>query len=156
MMKKTARLNHDTPASGDIRHGSGLLRRSVYAAALAIGLVSLSPTVQARGRWQIKGKVNINTAPAKILVLLPGVGPSRARAIVAYRSKRKFRSTKDIVRVRGIGWRSYSRMKKFITVKGESTLRRVKSGASTKKKVRKAKPLGRNRTDRRHSVSSRR
>ncbi len=42
---------------------------------------SPSPTAEAPGR------VNINTADAEVLATLPGIGPKRASAIVAYREE---------------------------------------------------------------------
>jgi len=68
------------------------------------------------------GVVNINTAAAEQLELLPGIGPSKAKRIVAYRARRKFRRTYEIVRVRGIGRKTFRRLRKMLTVKGPTTL----------------------------------
>ena len=126
----------------DIRR-SRWLKGAVYVAAIAVTLTAGEFVVHAKSRWEIRGRVNINTAPAKLLTLLPGVGPSRARAIISHRNRRKFRTPRDIMKVKGIGRKSYARMKKFLTVRGVSTIRRVKTG-STRTKVRKANPLGKN------------
>lgn len=49
-------------------------------------------------------KVNINTATATQLDALPGVGPSTAKAIIAYRqSKGPFTKVEDLLNVPGIG-----------------------------------------------------
>jgi competence protein ComEA len=50
-------------------------------------------------------KVNINTADAETLAQsIQGVGPARAKAIVAYREKHgPFRSVDDLALVQGIG-----------------------------------------------------
>ena len=47
--------------------------------------------------------VNLNTASAKVLELLPGVGESLAEAIVEARTERPFNTVKDVERVSGIG-----------------------------------------------------
>jgi len=60
--------------------------------------------------------VNINTATADELDTLPGVGPATAERIITYRSKRKFRKTRDIKRVKGIGKATFKRLKAKITV----------------------------------------
>ncbi|MFN4242847.1 MAG: ComEA family DNA-binding protein [Tepidisphaerales bacterium] len=52
-----------------------------------------------------------NTADAGLLAQLPGLGPARARAVVAYRQQRRsaegidvvFRTPADLLKVRGIG-----------------------------------------------------
>src|SRR4051812_34788455 len=49
------------------------------------------------------GVVNIQTATAEQLQLLPGIGPSKAEAIIAYRTAHPFARVEDILRVRGIG-----------------------------------------------------
>lgn len=52
----------------------------------------------------IAQRININTASVEELQLLPGIGPSRAAAIIADRQANgPFRSIDDLERVRGIG-----------------------------------------------------
>ncbi len=58
------------------------------------------------------GKVNINTADAKTLTELTGIGPVTAKKIVAYRKKHgKFKSAKDLMNVKGIGEKTLQKMK---------------------------------------------
>ena len=50
------------------------------------------------------GKVDINTAGAKLLETLPGIGETRAQAIIQHREEHgRFRRVDDIVAVPGIG-----------------------------------------------------
>jgi len=49
------------------------------------------------------GRVNVNSATAAELATLPGIGASKAAAIIAEREKKPFSSIDDLVRVRGIG-----------------------------------------------------
>ncbi len=61
--------------------------------------------------------VNINTAKEEELCKVPGIGPSKAEAIVAYRIKYgAFQCTEDIMNVAGIGESTYSKIKEYISV----------------------------------------
>ncbi|WP_416305694.1 ComEA family DNA-binding protein [Neptunicella sp. SCSIO 80796] len=49
-------------------------------------------------------QINLNTATEKELTKLPGIGKSKAKAIVEYREKHgKFGSAKDLAKIDGIG-----------------------------------------------------
>lgn len=74
---------------------------------------------------KVVGVVNLNTATAKELTLLPGVGPARARAIVAYREKQRFTRTEDVRKVKGIGKGVMKKIENHISVAGPSTLARA-------------------------------
>jgi competence protein ComEA len=61
--------------------------------------------------------LNINTALADELDLLPGIGPSKAGAIVAYREKHgDFKRKEDIQNVSGIGPAIFEQIKELITI----------------------------------------
>jgi competence protein ComEA len=62
-------------------------------------------------------RININEADTDALVSLPGIGPARAEAIVAEREKRPFRRVEDIMRVPGIGRKTYLRIRASIRVR---------------------------------------
>lgn len=62
-------------------------------------------------------RINVNQAGVEELVALPGIGPSRAAAIVAEREKRPFRRVEDIMRVPGIGRKTYLRIRASIRVR---------------------------------------
>lgn len=67
--------------------------------------------------------ININTANQQDFETLNGIGPSKAQAIVDYRTEHgPFKTIRDIKKVKGIG------SKIFDKIKGELTL----SGASNK------------------------
>ena len=51
-------------------------------------------------------KVDVNSASAAELASLPGIGASKAQAIIAERDKKPFSSVDDLERVRGIGART--------------------------------------------------
>jgi competence protein ComEA len=61
--------------------------------------------------------LNINTALVDELDLLPGIGPSKASAIVAYREKHgDFKRKEDIQNVSGIGPAIFEQIKELITI----------------------------------------
>ena len=59
-------------------------------------------------------KVNINTATKDQLVALPGIGPTKAQAII---DGRPYKAPEDIMKVKGIKQRTYGKIKDYITVK---------------------------------------
>jgi competence protein ComEA len=67
---------------------------------------------------EVKGeKVNINTATTEELETLPGVGPSLALRILEYRKTNgPFKRAEDLMNVKGIGEKSFQKLKDRITV----------------------------------------
>ena len=69
------------------------------------------------------GVVNINTATADQLQMLPRVGPALAARIVDFREANgEFRTVDEIVAVKGIGERSFENLEPFIVTSGATTL----------------------------------
>lgn len=63
------------------------------------------------------GLVNINTADAAQLCTLPGIGETKAAAILAYREQHgSFASKEDLLNVSGIGESTYHNLESRITV----------------------------------------
>ncbi|HEY7216118.1 MAG TPA: helix-hairpin-helix domain-containing protein [Thermoanaerobaculia bacterium] len=100
--------------------------RIVAGVVLAILLAAL-PGAAAEGR-----KVNVNTADAAQLALLPRVGPSIAQRIVEYRKQNgPFKKAEDLMLVRGIGEKTYDLLKPYVATSGETTLKeKVKASRS--------------------------
>jgi len=84
--------------------------------ALAAADGSSSPSEQGPPAPAQDTRININEAGADVLVQLPGIGPSRAQAIIAEREKRRFRRVEDIIRVPGIGRKTFGRIRHAIRV----------------------------------------
>ena len=62
--------------------------------------------------------ININTATKDELDTLPGIGPSKAEAIITYRETvGAFKTIEDIKNVKGIGDKTFENLKDYITVK---------------------------------------
>lgn len=65
--------------------------------------------------------INLNTATLEELDVLPGIGPSKAKAIIDYRTKYgDFRSLEQIMEVKGIGPKLFEKMKERITITTQS------------------------------------
>jgi competence protein ComEA len=66
---------------------------------------------------EARGLIDLNTATAEDLQLLPGIGPSKATAILRDReTKGPFRTTGDLTRVSGIGPKTLENLLPYITV----------------------------------------
>ena len=62
--------------------------------------------------------ININTAGVDDLIKLNGIGESKAKAIIDYRTKNGlFKSIEEIMNVSGIGEKTFEKLKEYITVK---------------------------------------
>ena len=85
------------------------------AAGLLCGLVLLGTSARAVESGP-EGRVNLNTASPAELATLPGIGPSKAQAIVDHRAKEPFSSPDDLRKVKGIGNKLYDSIRERITV----------------------------------------
>lgn len=63
-------------------------------------------------------KIDINTADETLLTTLPGIGPSKADAIINYREENgRFGSPEELKNVTGIGDKTFDRLEDLIIVK---------------------------------------
>ncbi|MFH5778310.1 helix-hairpin-helix domain-containing protein [Heyndrickxia oleronia] len=64
-----------------------------------------------------EGKVNINSANKDQLQTIPGIGPSKADAIIEYREQKgEFKKIEEIKNVTGIGEKTYEKLKDSISI----------------------------------------
>ncbi len=108
-----------------MNRNSALGRTRALLSALVFGLVLAAGTVPAFAAAKLSGVVNVNTASAEQLTLLPGIGEARAREIVAARQQRGgFKRVEDLLAIKGIGEASLAKLRPFVSLQGESTLRK--------------------------------
>jgi competence protein ComEA len=61
--------------------------------------------------------IELNSASAEQLERLPGIGPTRARAILELRARlKRFTRLEDLLRVRGIGRATFRKLRPLITL----------------------------------------
>ncbi len=77
----------------------------------------------AKGKKELSGKLNLNTATVEQLTLLPGVGPSKAERVIAWRTKNgDFKRVADLRKVKGFGYKTIKKLEAYLDVKGTTTL----------------------------------
>jgi competence protein ComEA len=99
------------------------MKRMFVAACLAASCLVVathaqqSGTAPARATAQATAPVNLNTATVAQLEELPGIGARTAERIVEYRQKSGgFKKVEDLMNVRGVGEKSFLKLKPLITV----------------------------------------
>jgi competence protein ComEA len=110
------------------------MTRSMLALILAVGLpmatvpstASYAATQETRAAAPAQS-VNVNTASAAQFEALPGIGPSMAQRIVAYREKNgPFKKLEDLMNVQGIGEKSFLKLRPFLAIGGQGDAKATK------------------------------
>jgi len=96
------------------------MRNSVILASILILLaIAVTCTQQAVSAEEDTELIDINTADVMKLTKLPGIGLSKAQAIVDYREAHgSFESIEDLIKVKGIGAKTLNNIKQLITATG--------------------------------------
>jgi competence protein ComEA len=88
----------------------------MVAAPLSVHAQQAAPEAAAKGSAST-AVINLNTATASQLESLPGIGSKTAIRIVEYRQKNgSFKKIEDLMNVKGIGEKSFLKLKSRITV----------------------------------------
>lgn len=101
------------------------MRKSLPIFTLALIILSLSTAAfaDAAPAASNAGVVNINTASADQLELLPRIGEKAAKRIIDYRTQHgPFKKTSDLMQVKGVGAKTFELLSPYIAVDGKTTL----------------------------------
>src|SRR5262245_51893354 len=79
---------------------------------LLVGANGLAGT----SRAEVEQRIDINTATAAELATLPGIGDSKAKAIVEYRAADPFQTVDDLKKVKGIGDKTLEQLRPNLMV----------------------------------------
>ena len=94
----------------------------VFTLALVIAAMSTAAFADAEGA-AVSGVVNINSADASQLALLPRIGEKAAERIIAYRTEHgPFKKASDLMQVKGVGAKTFERLSPYLAVDGKTTL----------------------------------
>lgn len=98
---------------------SQLLKSTIVVKSDNTENMSLQPIVATPSqKTDVGTRVNINTADAKELCGLPGIGEVLALRIIEYREKNgDFQSIEEIMAVKGIGAGKYDAIREYIKIK---------------------------------------
>jgi len=105
------------------------MRKSHLIVLSVILIVTISSAVMAADAQPASsaatpsGVINLNTADAAQLAMLPRVGAKAAQRILDYRKEHgNFKKTSDLMQVKGFGEKSFEKLAAYVTVEGKSTL----------------------------------
>jgi len=96
---------------------SRLSTAATFLLILGLALAPSAALAQQKGTPSPTEKVNLNTASVDQLQTVPGIGPAMAKRILEHRTKNgKFTKVEEILNVKGIGEKSFQKMKDRLTV----------------------------------------
>lgn len=93
---------------------------------VAVMCMMVTSNLHAKAKIELTGVVNVNTATVEQLSLLPGVGDSKAKAIIEFRAAHPFKTVEELVNIKGIGPKMLEKMRAYVAVSGETTAKAVK------------------------------
>ena len=78
--------------------------------------LNATPTNQSDLNTSESIKVNLNTANERELLNVPGIGPTKVKEIIKYREEKgQFNKVEDLKQVRGIGGKTFEKLKDYFT-----------------------------------------
>ena len=100
-----------------------------FRSSIVLAAVLLS-SLAALAAADAKPVVNVNTADASQLSMLPRIGMAVAQRVIDYRKQNgPFKTTDELMLVRGIGEKVYAQLKPYVATAGETTLTEKVGGA---------------------------
>ena len=99
------------------------MRKPLYVALITLMLAVSSLAFAADAPQTNAGVVNINSASAAQLALLPGIGEKTAQRIVEYRAAHeRFAKAAELMEVKGVGAKTFERIAPHVVLSGDTTL----------------------------------
>lgn len=107
------------------------VRTMVWCVVFLVFMASLS-------LYAAQGVINVNTATAEQLMMLPGIGEKTAKAILSYRNANgPFKTIEDVAKVRGLSKKKIDKIRQNLSLQGQNTYipdqRQVQKKTSQKK-----------------------
>ena len=101
----------------------------LLVAVVVLGIAGSAMAAETNASAAPSGVVNLNTADAVQLSMLPRIGVKAAQRIIDYRREHGlFKKTSDLMQVKGFGDKKYQSLSAYLTVEGKTTLtQKVKS-----------------------------
>ena len=104
------------------------LNKGMIQLIVTLMAISFAAAVWAENPAPETPVVNINKASEVELAYLPGVGPTTAANIIQYRKRQPFQKAQHLMRVKGIGRKTFAKIQKYIVVEGPTTAtKKIKS-----------------------------
>jgi comEA protein len=98
----------------------GILVAALAGSASSVWAQPAKAPAASKARATASAPVNLNSATAAQLQTLPGIGASAAQRILDYRQKNgSFKKIEELMNVKGIGEKSFLKLKPLITVSGD-------------------------------------
>lgn len=99
------------------------MRKHIFTVITLIALVLCASTIWAKKSTTIEGVLNVNTASAEELMLLPGVGAVKASQIIEARSQKPFEEMEDLLIVKGIGEKTIEKWVSYVVFEGDTSIK---------------------------------
>lgn len=110
-----------------------IIDKSLWAVIFVVIIVSVLQAKYCFSAEQIEGKVNLNTATESQIALLPGLGSKLATEVIDYRTNNgNFKTVEEIKKVSGVGDKKFEKIKDFIILEGETTIKATKPAKNEK------------------------
>lgn len=130
LLRSTVLRSRPLRKSPNPRRGRALTTAGVVLLALFLAVFPLAAQDAGGADASPKGGdepaarvVNINTADASQLALLPRVGPALSQRILDFRKENgDFEAPEELILVRGIGEKTFELLEPYVVVKGKTTL----------------------------------